>query len=107
MIVYACQPDYVTSTWLKNEWTRYNKLVELGNKKNGSLLVVCDGFSPSNLPKLLASKQCFDATKRSFYCQCSGIKMFKSDISELIFFNRLFLFSTVYRYFSKTKLRHI
>ena len=67
MIVYACQPDYVTSTWLKNEWTRYNKLMELGNKKNGSLLVVCDGFSPSSLPKLLASKQCFDATKRSFY----------------------------------------
>ena len=67
MLVYGSSSDYITSTWLKNEWTRYEKRMRAGEKKPNSLLVACDGFSPAELPKMLSSMQCFDATKPSFY----------------------------------------
>lgn len=67
MLVYGSSPEYITSTWLKNEWTRYEKRLQTGEKKPNSLLIACDGFSPADLPKTLSSMQCFDATKRSFY----------------------------------------
>ena len=67
MLVYGSKPEYITSTWLKNEWTRYEKRLKNGEKKPGSLLVACDGFSPSELPRALSSMQCFNASERSFY----------------------------------------
>ena len=67
MLVYGTSSEYITSTWLKNEWTRYEKRLQAGEKKPNSLIVACDGFSPAELPKALSSMQCFDATKRSFY----------------------------------------
>ena len=67
MLVYGSKPEYITSTWLKNEWTRYEERLKNGEKKKGSLLVACDGFSPSELPRALASTQCFRAEERSFY----------------------------------------
>ncbi len=67
MLVYASKPEYITSTWLKNEWTRYQKRMAEGEKKPNSLLVACDGFQPSELPRALSSMQCLDANRRSFY----------------------------------------
>jgi hypothetical protein len=67
MLVYGSKSEYITSTWLKNEWTRYEKRLQAGEKKPNSLIVACDGFSPAELPKVLSSMQCFDATSRSFY----------------------------------------
>ena len=67
MLVYGSKSEYITSTWLKNEWTRYEKRLQAGEKKPNSLIVACDGFSPTELPKVLSSMQCFDATSRSFY----------------------------------------
>ncbi|MBQ8212845.1 MAG: leucine-rich repeat protein, partial [Clostridia bacterium] len=67
MLVYGTNPEFITSTWLKNEWTRYHKRILAGDKKQGSLVTICDGFAPSELPRLLSATQCFDATKRSFY----------------------------------------
>ena len=67
MLVYGSKPEYITSTWPKNEWTRYQKRMAAGEKQAGSLLVACDGFSPSELPRALASMQCFNANQRSFY----------------------------------------
>ncbi len=67
MLVYGSKPEYITSTWLKNEWTRYIKRIQAGEKQANSLLVACDGFSPEQLPSSLSTRQCFDATKRSFY----------------------------------------
>ena len=67
MLVYGTNPEFITSTWLKNEWTRYHKRILAGDKKQGSLVTICDGFAPSELPRLLSATQCFAATKRSFY----------------------------------------
>ncbi len=67
MLVYASNPDYITSTWLKNEWTRYKKRMENGEKPQNSLIVACDGFAPALLPRGLADMQCLDATRPSFY----------------------------------------
>ena len=74
MLVYGSKPEYITSTWLKNEWTRYDKRIKAGEKKPESLLVACDGFSPAELPNMLSSRQCFNARDRSFY----------SDLDEMI-----------------------
>ena len=73
MLVYGSKSEYITSTWLKNEWTRYEKRIQSGEKKANSLLVACDGFPPNELPKTLASRQCFDATKRSFYSDLDAL----------------------------------
>ncbi len=67
MLVYGSKPEYITSTWLKNEWTRYEKRIQAGEKKPDSLLVACDGFSPAELPRELSSRQCFNASAKSFY----------------------------------------
>ena len=74
MLVYGSKPEYITSTWLKNEWTRYEKRINAGEKKSNSLLVACDGFTPGALPTALSSRQCFDASRKSFY----------SDLDEVV-----------------------
>ena len=69
MLVYGSDPDYINSTWVKNEWTRYKKRMQSGEKKPNSLLVAYEGFSPNELPLALSSTQCFDATDRRFYSE--------------------------------------
>lgn len=66
MIVYGTKPEYINSTWLKNEWMRYMKKMELGEKQKGSLLVVYEGFSPYELPGALRF-QGIDGKSRSCY----------------------------------------
>ena len=81
MLVYGTSSEYITSTWLKNEWTRYEKRLQAGEKKPNSLIVACDGFSPNELPKTLSSMQCFDAARRSFYTDLDAVlkRIIKSD----------------------------
>ena len=81
MLVYGSSAEYISSTWLKNEWTRYEKRLKAGEKQPNSLIVACDGFDPLELPKALASKQCFDATRRSFYTDLDAVlkRLIKSD----------------------------
>lgn len=67
MLVYGSDPDYINATWVKNEWTRYKKRIQSGEKKPNSLLVAYDGFSPNELPLALSSTQCLDASDRRFY----------------------------------------
>jgi len=67
MIVYGKSSEYITSTWLKNEWSRYLKLMREGAKKSNSLIVAYEGFSPSELPTSLSSAQCLDASGWNFY----------------------------------------
>ena len=67
MLVYGSSADYIKSTWLKNEWHRFAKKIADGEKHPEALLVACEGFSPSELPHALASRQCFDASRRTFF----------------------------------------
>jgi len=67
MIVYGTKPEYINATWVKNEWTRYIKYMKDGQKKQGSLLVAYEGFSPYELPIALSSLQCMDASQKRFY----------------------------------------
>lgn len=67
MLVYGSRPDYINATWVKNEWTRYKKRMQAGEKKQGSLLVAYEGFAPMELPSALSSLQCLDAGEKRFY----------------------------------------
>lgn len=67
MLVYGSSAEYIKSTWLKNEWHRYYKKIVSGEKHQESLIVACDGFSPSELPTILSSRQCLDAKRKTFY----------------------------------------
>lgn len=68
MLVYGSKPEYINATWVKNEWTRFRKRMQSGEKRQGSLLVIYDGFDPKELPSALSSLQCMDAgDKRRFY----------------------------------------
>ncbi len=68
MIVYGSRPEYFTSTWVQNEWTRFLRMEANGHKKNGSCIVVYNGFSPYELPPALRMIQAIDASKQKrFY----------------------------------------
>ena len=66
MIIYAQNPDYVVSTWVKNEWRRYAKLIAEGEKHSASLVVVYENFDPNLLPSSLKNRQCLDGSKKTF-----------------------------------------
>ena len=84
MIVYGTSAEHINSTWLKNEWHRYIKQIANGEKKDGSLIVVCDGFSPAELPSILSSKQCLDGTSKTLYVDIDHYlkQLFSSDKKE-------------------------
>ena len=69
MLVYGSKPEYINATWVKNEWTRYQKRIRSGEKHPDSLIVAYKGFSPKDLPLELSEsgRQHLDASKPSFY----------------------------------------
>ena len=68
MILYCSKIEYVESTWVKNEWRRYYKKIDSGEKKSNSLIVAYKGFQPSALPGILSSSQCiYNQSKNFFY----------------------------------------
>ena len=60
MIVYGTKPEYIESTWVKNEWMRYYKRILRGEKQKNSLILAYKGFNPSGLTKPLSGIQGFD-----------------------------------------------
>ena len=67
MIVYGSKLEYITSPWVKNEWTRYGKRIQSGEKASNSLVVAYKDLNPGDLPAPLRSRQCFDANSMRFY----------------------------------------
>ena len=68
MIVYGSKPEYFTSTWVQNEWTRFLRMEAKGEKKPGSCIVAHKGFSPYELPPELRRIQAIDASEENrFY----------------------------------------
>lgn len=66
MIVFGERAEYFNSTWIKNEWSRFKKRVEDGEKHPNSLIVVCKNMNPGDLPVALRSRQCLNAGDITF-----------------------------------------
>ena len=60
MIVYASKPEYVNSTWVRNEWLRYYKRIKNKEKAENSLVLIYKGFNPSELSRPLSNTQNLD-----------------------------------------------
>ena len=69
LVVYGSKPEYFTSTWVQNEWTRFIRMMANQEKKPGSCIVAYNGFNPRELPAALKGLQAIDASKdnRLFY----------------------------------------
>ena len=68
MIVYGSKPEYFTSTWVQNEWTRFLRMEAKGEKKRGSCIVAHKCSSIYELPFELRNIQAIDASKENrFY----------------------------------------
>jgi len=66
MIVFGENPEYFNAVWIKNEWMRFRKRIELGEKHPNSLVVAYKGINPADLPVGLRSRQCLDASGFTF-----------------------------------------
>lgn len=66
MIVLGTSPDNINAVWVKNEWSRFNKYIELKQKQTNALIVAYKGFNPSKLPRQLSSIQCLDMDSITF-----------------------------------------
>lgn len=66
MIVFGEKPEYFSSVWIKNEWSRFKTRIEKGEKHKNSLVVVYKNMNPGNLPVVLKSRQCLNASDMTF-----------------------------------------
>lgn len=66
MIVFGEKPEYFTSTWIKNEWTRFRTRIEKKEKHKNSLVVVYKDMDPSALSSSLSSRQCMNMADMTF-----------------------------------------
>lgn len=61
MIVYASKPEYVNTTWIRNEWSRYYKKIKNKEKIENSLILVYKNFNSNvDLMRPLSSTQNID-----------------------------------------------
>ena len=67
MIVYGEKPEYFNAVWLKNEWNRFKVRIEKGEKHKNSLVVAYKNMNANDLPVVLKSRQCMDASSMTFY----------------------------------------
>jgi len=59
MVLVGTKPDYVNATWVKNEWSRYIRMIAAARQKNKSKYIVTalKTMRPEELPSALASYQ--------------------------------------------------
>lgn len=66
MIVFGEKAEYFNAVWLKNEWTRFKARIEKGEKHKNSLVTVYKNLDPADLPVVLKSRQCLNASEMTF-----------------------------------------
>lgn len=66
MIVFGEKAEYFNSVWIKNEWSRFKTRIEKGEKHKNSLVVVYKNMTPGDLPVVLKSRQCLNASDMTF-----------------------------------------
>lgn len=66
MLVYGSQPDYFTGVWVKNEWSRFRRMMKSEPEKK--IIPIFDGskMSAYDLPNELADFQAFDKYRVGF-----------------------------------------
>ena len=64
MLVVGSDPDYINSPWVKNEWSRYLKLMDKDRSRN--LIPCCFVMRTEDLPKELRSIQAQEMGKVGF-----------------------------------------
>ena len=62
MIIYGSKEEYITSTWVKNEWSRFAKRIVNKEKASNSLILLYKGLNPGTLPNPLKSLQSIDVS---------------------------------------------
>lgn len=67
MIIYSSSKEYLESTWVKNEWSRFLKKIKNKQKQENSLILAYEKMKPSEFPKEFNSVQCMDASQKTFY----------------------------------------
>ena len=66
MIVFGEKTEYFSSTWIKNEWSRFRTRIEKKEKHKNSLVVVYKDMDPNALPVSLRSRQCMNMSDMTF-----------------------------------------
>ena len=61
LIVVGTSVDYVTSRWVKSEWTHFFGAINSGKKQDGRIMTVLHGIVPNDLPLPLSNFQSFNA----------------------------------------------
>ena len=75
MIVYGSRPEYFEATWIKNEWSRFLKRINNGEKQKNALIVVYNDLNPKDLVSPLNRLQGIDRKRLDFsrvlekYCE--------------------------------------
>lgn len=67
MVLYGSNVEYFATTWIENEWTRYMRMIERGEKNPDSLIVAYENFDANSLPRQLRKLQAINAGDRMFY----------------------------------------
>ena len=67
MIVFGEKPEYFSSVWIKNEWSRFKARIEKGEKHKNSLVVVVKNMNPSDLPVALKARQAMNMSDLTFF----------------------------------------
>lgn len=59
MVLVGTKPEYINATWVKNEWSRYTKMMATAAKENKTKYIVCaiKDMRPEQLPSALSSYQ--------------------------------------------------
>ncbi len=66
MIVFGSKPEYIESTWVKNEWSRFYKRIKSGKKQKNALVLVYKGFNPARLSRPLSAVQSINRDSLTF-----------------------------------------
>lgn len=68
MLLFTSRKEHTVATWVKNEWSRYLKLIRDGEKAAGSLITICvNGFNPGQLPPELNDSQALEDKDLNFF----------------------------------------
>lgn len=62
MVLVGTKPEHINATWVKNEWSRYVKMIATAKAQNKSKYIVTalKGMKPEQLPTSLAAYQAVD-----------------------------------------------